>query len=222
MKTPQTQLAEAAVQFLNAVLKDHSSDLTVTNAAFLVAGFQWDQSNQPPHSTLLNHILPVFVRVCDITKCSNTRGASLLHDFPEDASEKVGGRERAFEIITHTCNPKVAEIVRSVTNDEHDFTRAIPGEEAENLKRRLYQKHVREHSLSHPEGRVLKLADFCEYATRFVSHPKREKRIHLAKKYGPLVPDFLEVAKEVGYAKGVEDLNLAANLIAGIMLNEDK
>jgi (p)ppGpp synthase/HD superfamily hydrolase len=142
----------------------------------------------------LNHLLRVAIRIIRYYGVHDVDvlTAALLHDAVEDHPEELAG----FEVGTHTelteaalaelsrrFNPRVAELVRSVTNPEYDPDRD---------RHEQYRAHVTESLDRDPWARVIKVSDFTDNGVGVV-HTTPDKAQSAAIKYRPLVPKLREL-----------------------------
>jgi (p)ppGpp synthase/HD superfamily hydrolase len=142
----------------------------------------------------LNHLLRVAIRIIryygvhDVDVLS----AALLHDAVEDHPEELAGfargthtelTEAALAELARRFNPRVAELVRSVTNPEYD---------PERDRHEQYRAHVAESLERDPWARVIKVSDFTDNGVGVV-HTTPDKATSAATKYRPLVPKLREL-----------------------------
>jgi (p)ppGpp synthase/HD superfamily hydrolase len=123
--------------------------------------------------------------------------AALLHDAVEDHPEELaqdelalcgGGThaeltDAAVAELARRFNPRVAELVRSVTNPQYD---------PERDKHEQYRIHVAENLERDPWARVIKISDFTDNGVGVI-HTTLEKATSSARKYRPLVPKLREL-----------------------------
>jgi (p)ppGpp synthase/HD superfamily hydrolase len=151
-----------------------------------------DRRTREPY---LNHLLRVAIRIIRYygVRDVDVLVAALLHDAVEDHPAELAGLPAgvSFEVATDAAvaelarrfNPRVAELVRAVTNPEFD-----PAAD----RNEQYASHVA-HSLDqHPWARVIKLSDFTDNGVGII-HTTRKKARRSAAKYRPLVPTFREM-----------------------------
>ncbi|GIF18927.1 hypothetical protein Ate02nite_16570 [Paractinoplanes tereljensis] len=143
----------------------------------------------------LNHLLRVAIRIIKYygVRDVDVLTAALLHDAVEDHPAELGMladgshqelTEAAIAELARRFNPRVSELVRSVTNPEYDPDRD---------RHEQYREHVAT-SLEHdPWARVIKLSDFTDNGVGVV-HTTAEKAYSSATKYRPLVPKLRELA----------------------------
>ena len=142
----------------------------------------------------LNHLLRVAIRIIRYydVRDVDVIVAALLHDAVEDHPDELAGRsegthteltEAAVAAIARDFNPRVAELVRSVTNPEYDPDRD---------RNEQYRMHVEESLERDPWARVIKVSDFTDNGVGII-HTTYEKAQRSARKYGPLVPKLREL-----------------------------
>jgi (p)ppGpp synthase/HD superfamily hydrolase len=104
--------------------------------------------------------------------------AGLLHDALEDHPE-----EASYEEFARDFSPRMARLVRAVTNPDRE-----PGVSSADW-RAVYLEHVVTSLDQDPFARVIKLSDFADNGPRVnatITDPGR--RDHLRAKYLPLIP----------------------------------
>jgi hypothetical protein len=134
----------------------------------------------------LNHLLRVAIRIMSHYGVDDVdvAVAALLHDAVEDHPEELGGStEAALAELARRFNPRVADLVRAVTNPEYDPARD---------KHEQYRAHVAESLDRHPWARVIKVSDFTDNGVGVI-HTTGPKVRSSAIKYRPLVPVFREL-----------------------------
>jgi len=143
----------------------------------------------------LNHLLRVAIRIIRYYGVRDTDVliAALLHDAVEDHPAELGGvepdaayaeqTEAALTELSRRFNPRVAELVRSVTNPEYDPKRD---------KHEQYRTHVAEKLENDPWARVIKISDFTDNGVGVI-HTTLDKAYRSATKYRPLVPTLREL-----------------------------
>jgi (p)ppGpp synthase/HD superfamily hydrolase len=142
----------------------------------------------------LNHLLRVAIRIIRYYRVHDVDvlTAALLHDAVEDHPSELGGlahgthtelTESALAALARRFNPRVAELVRSVTNPEYD-----PGRD----RHEQYRAHVAESLERDPWARVIKVSDFTDNGVGVV-HTTPDKATSAATKYRPLVPKLREL-----------------------------
>jgi (p)ppGpp synthase/HD superfamily hydrolase len=149
----------------------------------------------------LNHLLRVAIRIVKYygVRDVDVLTAALLHDAVEDHPAELAGlvpggldaaghthaelTEAALAVLAHRFNPRVAELVRSVTNPQYD-----PGRD----RHEQYREHVAANLERDPWARVIKVSDFTDNGVGLMhSLPTRYRP--LATKYAPLVPILREL-----------------------------
>jgi (p)ppGpp synthase/HD superfamily hydrolase len=141
----------------------------------------------------VSHLLAVCSLVIEDGGDEDEAIAALLHDAVEDHPEELAGTAggQSFEVATAAAvaelarlfNPRVAELVRAVTNPE--FDPALDRNEQ-------YVSHVAQSLDRHPWARVIKVSDFTDNGVGVI-HTTGRKAHSSAAKYRPLVPTFREM-----------------------------
>jgi len=142
----------------------------------------------------LNHLLRVAIRIIRYygVRDVDVLTAALLHDAVEDHPAELGlldggthqeQTDAAVAELARRFNPRVAELVRSVTNPEYD-----PGRD----RHEQYREHVATSLDRDPWARVIKVSDFTDNGVGVV-HTTPEKAYSSATKYRPLVPKLREL-----------------------------
>jgi (p)ppGpp synthase/HD superfamily hydrolase len=142
----------------------------------------------------LNHLLRVAIRIVRYYGVHDVDVliAALLHDAVEDHPAELGLRaegshteltEAAIAELARRFNPRVAELVRSVTNPQYD---------PERDRHEQYREHVAASLERDPWARVIKVSDFTDNGVGVV-HTTPEKARSSATKYRPLVPKLREL-----------------------------
>ncbi|GAA4925362.1 HD domain-containing protein [Actinoplanes utahensis] len=143
----------------------------------------------------LNHLLRVVIRIIRYygVRDIDVLVAALLHDAVEDHPAELGGVEpdapwavrngAALAELSRRFNPRVAELVQSVTNPEYDPRRD---------KHEQYRTHVAENLENDPWARVIKISDFTDNGVGVI-HTTLDKAYRSATKYRPLVPKLREL-----------------------------
>jgi len=144
----------------------------------------------------LNHLLRVAIRIMRYygIRDVDVITAALLHDAVEDHPEELAGArlaagghaeltDAAVAELARRFNPRVAELVRSVTNPQYDPDRD---------RNEQYRMHVAESLDRDPWARVIKVSDFTDNGVGVV-HTTYEKARSSASKYRPLVPKLREL-----------------------------
>jgi (p)ppGpp synthase/HD superfamily hydrolase len=143
----------------------------------------------------LNHLLRVAIRIIRYYGITDVDVlvAALLHDAVEDHPAELAGlpgslphralADGAVAELATRFNPRVAALVRSVTNPEYD-PRGDRNEQ--------YRMHVAESLDRDPWARVIKVSDFTDNGVGVV-HTTLDKARSAATKYRPLVPTLREL-----------------------------
>jgi (p)ppGpp synthase/HD superfamily hydrolase len=142
----------------------------------------------------LNHLLRVAIRIIRYygIRDVDVLVAALLHDAVEDHPAELGMiragshtelTDAAVAELARRFNPRVAELVRSVTNPEYDPQRD---------RHEQYRAHVAESLERDPWARVIKVSDFTDNGVGVV-HTTPDKAYSSAIKYRPLVPKLREL-----------------------------
>jgi (p)ppGpp synthase/HD superfamily hydrolase len=142
----------------------------------------------------LNHLLRVAIRIIKYygVRDVDVLTAALLHDAVEDHPAELGLlAEGSYTELTDSAvgelarrfNPRVAELVRSVTNPEYD---------PERDRHEQYRAHVTASLERDPWARVIKVSDFTDNGVGVV-HTTPDKAFSSATKYRPLVPALREL-----------------------------
>jgi (p)ppGpp synthase/HD superfamily hydrolase len=151
-----------------------------------------DRRTREPY---LNHLLRVAIRIMRYYGIRDVDVviAALLHDAVEDHPEELAGLagRHPFDVATDAAlaelarrfNPRVAGMVRSVTNP--DFDPSLDRNEQ-------YRSHVTASLYRDPWARVIKVSDFTDNGVGVI-HTTGDKAIRSATKYRPLVATFREV-----------------------------
>jgi hypothetical protein len=165
----------------------------------------------------LNHLLRVAIRIMSHYGVDDIDVvvAALLHDAVEDHPEELGGdTEAALAELARRFNPRVAGLVRAVTNRAYD---------PDLDRHEQYRAHVAESLDRHPWARVIKVSDFTDNGVGII-HTTGPKVRSSATKYRPLVPVFRELVSRAdtplsGPAKAhiLDQLDLAESRFAAIL-----
>jgi hypothetical protein len=143
----------------------------------------------------LNHLLRVAIRIIRYYRVRDVDVlvAALLHDAVEDHPAELAGlapdtsyeksTEAALAVLAHRFNPRVANLVRSVTNPAYDPARD---------RHEQYREHVAESLRRNPWARVIKASDFTDNGVGLI-HTTGPRLHRLAGKYAPLVPVLQEM-----------------------------
>jgi len=173
-----------------------------------------DRRTREPY---LNHLLRVAIRIMSHYGVTDIDVivAALLHDAVEDHPEELGGdTEGALAELARRFNPRVADLVRAVTNPEYDPDRD---------RHEQYRAHVAESLDRHPWARVIKVSDFTDNGVGVI-HTTGPKVHSSATKYRPLVPVFRELVgrpdtplSDPAKAHIMDQLDLAESRFAAIL-----
>jgi (p)ppGpp synthase/HD superfamily hydrolase len=174
----------------------------------------------------LNHLLRVAIRIIRYYGIHDVDvlTAALLHDAVEDHPAELAGlpparphaelTDAAVAELARRFNPRVAELVRSVTNPEYD---------PERDRHEQYRAHVAESLDRDPWARVIKVSDFTDNGVGVI-HTSYEKAHSSATKYRPLVPKLRELVGRPDTPLSVEakdhildQLDLAEERFAAIL-----
>ena len=142
----------------------------------------------------LNHLLRVAIRIMRYygIRDVDVLTAALLHDAVEDHPAELALidcgthaelTDAAVAELARRFNPRVAELVRSVTNPEYRPDRD---------RNEQYRMHVEESLERDPWARVIKVSDFTDNSAG-VMNTTPEKAYSSARKYRPLVPKLREL-----------------------------
>ncbi|GGN37405.1 (p)ppGpp synthase/HD superfamily hydrolase [Actinoplanes campanulatus] len=166
---------------------------TLTEALDLASDLHAD--DRRVREPYLNHLLRVAIRIIRYygVRDTDVLVAALLHDAVEDHPAELGGSdpdslcaehtEAALAELARRFNPRVAELVRSVTNPEYDPARD---------KHEQYRTHVAENLERDPWARIIKISDFTDNGVGVI-HTTMDKAYRSATKYRPLVPKLREL-----------------------------
>lgn len=152
-----------------------------------------DRRTREPY---LNHLLRVAIRIIRYyhIRDIDVLIAALLHDAVEDHPHELAGRTRdgaswaevtdaAIAALARRFNPRVAGLVRSVTNPQFD---------PRHDRNEQYRSHVTASLERDPWARVIKVSDFTDNGVGVI-HATAAKARTSATKYRPLVPAFREL-----------------------------
>jgi len=144
----------------------------------------------------LNHLLRVAIRIIRYygVRDVDVLTAALLHDAVEDHPDMLAapdGGDRTEAALTEAAlaelgrryNPRVADLVRAVTNPAHE-----PGRD----RFEQYREHVAESLEANPWARIIKVSDFTDNGVGLI-HTDPSRHVRLATKYAPLVPVFRDL-----------------------------
>ncbi|MFI7541475.1 HD domain-containing protein [Actinoplanes sp. NPDC049599] len=143
----------------------------------------------------LNHLLRVAIRIIRYYGIHDVDvlTAALLHDAVEDHPAELAGlspalshqelTDAAVAELARRFTPRMAELVRSVTNPEYD---------PERDRHEQYRAHVADSLERDPWARVIKVSDFTDNGVGVI-HTTYDKARSSAIKYRPLVPKLREL-----------------------------
>ncbi|GGQ77944.1 HD domain-containing protein [Couchioplanes azureus] len=143
----------------------------------------------------LNHLLRVAIRIVGYYRIRDVDvlTAALLHDAVEDHPAELAElpadlshrelTDSAVAALAKRYNPRVAELVRSVTNPEYDPHRD---------RHEQYRTHVAASLERDPWARIIKVSDFTDNGLGVI-HTTDDKARSSAMKYRPLVPKLREL-----------------------------
>jgi (p)ppGpp synthase/HD superfamily hydrolase len=175
----------------------------------------------------VNHLLRVAIRIVRYYRVRDVDviAAALLHDAAEDhpgeladlatdAERAAGPAEAAFAVLARAFSPRVADLIRAVTNPEYDPARD---------RQEQYREHVAESLERHPWARVIKLSDFTDNGVGII-HTTGPKVRKASAKYAPLVPRLRDLAQradtpldDAAKAHIVQQLDLAETRFRAIL-----
>jgi len=163
------------------------------NQAFLSAA-EWHKDQKRTNGPYIDHILRVMLRVISHYGIDDPDilTAALLHDSIEDQRDKIVGHEgstveEALAVVTETYNPRVAAILKALTNP--------PGD----ISREQYDEHVRQSLLGEPDATPVKISDFADNAAGIFWTIGEDKKHQLSYKYLPLVPFYRDLIYQDTY-----------------------
>jgi hypothetical protein len=147
-----------------------------------------DRRTREPY---LNHPLRTAIRIICYYKVRDVDVlvAALLHDAVEDHPDMLAGpgardlTEAALAELGRRYGPRVADLVRAVTNPAHE-----PGRD----RFEQYREHVAESLEANPWARIIKVSDFTDNGVGLI-HTDPSRHVRLATKYAPLVPVFRDL-----------------------------
>lgn len=142
----------------------------------------------------VTHPVAVAKIVAELGLDDVTISAALLHDAVEDHPDMLAapdGGDRTEAALTEAAlaelgrryNPRVADLVRAVTNPAHE-----PGRD----RFEQYREHVAESLEANPWARIIKVSDFTDNGVGLI-HTDPSRHVRLATKYAPLVPVFRDL-----------------------------
>jgi len=168
---------------------DPAARATLSDALELAAQLHaQDRRTREPY---LNHPLRTAIRIICYYQVRDVDVlvAALLHDAVEDHPDMLAGpdaadlTEAALAELARRYNPRVADLVRAVTNPAHE-----PGRD----RFEQYREHVAESLEANPWARVIKVSDFTDNGVGLI-HTDPSRHVRLATKYAPLVPVFRDL-----------------------------
>ena len=168
---------------------DPAARATLSDALELAAQLHaQDRRTREPY---LNHPLRTAIRIICYYQVHDVDVlvAALLHDAVEDHPDMLAGpdaadlTEAALAELARRYNPRVADLVRAVTNPAHE-----PGRD----RFEQYREHVAESLEANPWARVIKVSDFTDNGVGLI-HTDPSRHVRLATKYAPLVPVFRDL-----------------------------
>jgi (p)ppGpp synthase/HD superfamily hydrolase len=173
---------------------DPAARATLSDALELAARLHaQDRRTREPY---LNHPLRTAIRIICYYQVRDVDVlvAALLHDAVEDHPDLLAGpdapdlteadlTEAALAELARRYTPRVADLVRAVTNPAHE-----PGRD----RFEQYREHVAESLEANPWARVIKVSDFTDNGVGLI-HTDPSRHVRLATKYAPLVPVFRDL-----------------------------
>ena len=173
---------------------DPAARATLNDAMELAARLHaYDRRTREPY---LNHPLRTAIRIICYYQVRDVDVlvAALLHDAVEDHPDMLAapdGGDRTEAALTEAAlaelgrryNPRVADLVRAVTNPAHE-----PGRD----RFEQYREHVAESLEANPWARIIKVSDFTDNGVGLI-HTDPSRHVRLATKYAPLVPVFRDL-----------------------------
>src|SRR5215470_17848984 len=171
---------------------DSASRETLTDALELAAELHRD--DRRTREPYLNHPLRTAIRIICYYDVRDVEVlvAALLHDAVEDHPDVLAGpgdqagadlTEAALATLASRYTPRVAELVRAVTN---------PAYESGRDRFEQYREHVAASLDGNPWARVIKVSDFTDNGVGLI-HTDPSRHVRLATKYAPLVPIFRDL-----------------------------
>ena len=168
---------------------DPAARAKLTDALALAAELHRD--DRRTREPYLNHPLRTAIRiVCYYhVRDVDVLVAALLHDAVEDHPDMLAEAssgdptEAALATLARRYSPRVAELVRAVTNPAHE-----PGRD----RFEQYRDHVAESLEANPWARVIKVSDDTDNGVGLI-HTDPSRHVRLATKYAPLVPVFRDL-----------------------------
>jgi (p)ppGpp synthase/HD superfamily hydrolase len=149
----------------------------------------------------VNHLLRVAIRVAHYyhVRDVDVVCAALMHDAVEDhpgeladlatdAERARGATDAALAVLGRGFTPRMAGLVRAVTNPETDPSQPLAERQDQ------YRAHVVDSLEREPWARVIKLSDFTDNGAGIMWTVTFDKARKLAAKYAPLVPQMIDFA----------------------------
>ncbi|WP_433476172.1 HD domain-containing protein [Spirillospora sp. CA-142024] len=177
-------------RFSREILRFREPDWRRLSTALALAS-DLHRQDQRVREPVVNHLLRVTLRVMCHYEVDDVDllVAALLHDSVEDHPAELAGdghensTEGALDTLATEFGPRVADLVRAVTNPVYDRSRDVHAQ---------YRAHVTESLDRHPEARIIKVSDFTDNGVGLI-HTTGPKLRKLARKYRPLVPELKEL-----------------------------
>ncbi|MFB4303062.1 HD domain-containing protein [Actinomadura sp. NTSP31] len=177
-------------RFAREILRFPEPDWRRLSTALALASDLHRQDRRVSEPTI-NHLLRVTLRVMCHYRVDDVDVlvAALLHDSVEDHPADLAGdghdapAEAALAVLEAEFGPRVAGLVRAVTNPDYDRSRDVHAQ---------YRAHVAASLERHPAARIIKVSDFTDNGVGLM-HTTGPKVRKLARKYRPLVPGLKEL-----------------------------
>ncbi|MEU9022775.1 HD domain-containing protein [Actinomadura sp. NPDC048394] len=179
-------------RFSREILRFPEADWRRLSTALALASDLHRQDRRVSEPTI-NHLLRVTLRVMCHYRVDDVDVlvAALLHDSVEDHPADLAGdghgrgdpREAALDVLEAEFGPRVAGLVRAVTNPVYDRGGDVHAQ---------YRAHVAESLDRNPSARIIKVSDFTDNGVGLM-HTTGPKVRKLARKYRPLVPPLREL-----------------------------
>jgi (p)ppGpp synthase/HD superfamily hydrolase len=180
---------------------DQADQATIMRAERIAARLH-AQDMRTGNRPYVNHLLRVTIRIAHYyhVRDVDVLCAALLHDSVEDHPDELadlasdqeresGAAEAALAVLGRAFTPRVARLVRALTNPDTDP--ALPRAE----RQELYREHVVENLEREPWARVVKFSDFADNGAGIMWTMTVAKARRLAEKYAPLVSQLEALAK---------------------------
>ena len=193
---------EGLRRMLAAVLRsfDHADPAALMRAE-RVAAWLHAKDRRSGDRPYLGHLLRVVIRIAHYyhVRDIDVLCAALLHDSVEDHAEELadfatdderdrGAAEAAYAVFSRAFTPRMARLVRALTNRDADSSRPLAERQEQ------YRVHVVESLEREPWARVIKLSDFTDNGAGIMWTVTGAKRQKLAAKYAPLVTQLADFA----------------------------